>query len=53
MRQMSLRITNLNQQRQAIVRVCALADSIDEAVQGRLLLLWTAIRNVLSVTNGD
>jgi hypothetical protein len=53
MRQMSLRITNLNQQRQAFVRVCALADSIDEAVQGRLLLLWTAIRNVLSVTNGD
>lgn len=48
MRQMSLRITNLNQQRQAIVRVCALADSIDEAVQGRLLMLWTAIRNVLN-----
>jgi len=53
MRQMSLRITNINQKRQAFVKVCALAHSIDEAVQGRLLVLWTAIRNVLSVHNGD
>jgi SNF2 family DNA or RNA helicase len=53
MRQMSLRITNINQRRQAFVKVCALAHSIDEAVQGRLLVLWTAIRNVLNVHNGD
>jgi len=53
MRQMSLRITNINQKRQAFVKVCALAHSIDEAVQGRLLMLWTAIRNVLNVHNGD
>jgi SWI/SNF-related matrix-associated actin-dependent regulator 1 of chromatin subfamily A len=48
MRQMSLRITNLNQKRQCFVKVCTLAGSIDEAVQGRLLMLWTAIRNVLA-----
>lgn len=53
MRQMSLRITNINQHRQAFVKVCALAHSIDEAVQARLLMLWTAIRNVLTVHNGD
>lgn len=53
MRQMSLRITNLNQKRQAFVKVCTLAHSIDEAVQGRLLMLWTTIRNVLNVPNGD
>jgi SWI/SNF-related matrix-associated actin-dependent regulator 1 of chromatin subfamily A len=53
MRQMSLRITNLNQQRQAFVKVCTLAHSIDEAVQGRLLMLWSTIRRVLNVTNGD
>jgi hypothetical protein len=53
MRQMSLRITNLNQKRQAFVKVCTLANSIDEAVQGRLLMLWSVIRRVLNVTNGD
>jgi hypothetical protein len=53
MHQMSMRITNLNQHRQAFVKVCALAHSIDEAVQARLLVLWTAIRNVLNVHNGD
>ena len=52
MRQMSLRITNLNQKRQAFVKVCTLAHSIDEAIQGRLLMLWTAIRRVLNVPNG-
>ena len=53
MRQMSLRITNINQRRQCFVRVCTLTGSIDEAVQSRLLVLWTAIRNVLNVHNGD
>ena len=51
MRQMSMRITNLNQKRQCFVKVCTLRHSIDEAVQGRLLMLWTAIRGVLSVHN--
>ena len=46
MRQMSLRITNINQHRQCFVKVCTLANSIDEAVQGRLLMLWSAIRKV-------
>ena len=47
MKQMSLRITNLNQKRQPIVRVCVLEDSIDEAVQASLLRLWTAISAVV------
>lgn len=47
MKQMSLRITNHTQTRQAIVRVCVLEGSIDEALQASLLRLWTAIREVL------
>ena len=48
MKQMSLRITNINQARQPIVRVCVFENSIDEAVQGALLRLWTAISEVLA-----
>ena len=48
MKQMSLRITNINQTRQPIVRVCVLEDSIDEAVQASLLRLWAAISEVLA-----
>lgn len=47
MKQMSLRITNHNQRRQAVVKVCTLAGSIDEALQASLMRLWTAIREVL------
>lgn len=47
MKQMSLRITNHTQKRQAIVRVCVLEGSIDEALQEILLRLWAAIREVL------
>ena len=47
MKQMSLRITNHTQQRQAFVKVCTLAGSIDEAIQASLMRLWTAIREVL------
>lgn len=47
MKQMALRITNHSQARQAVVRVCALEGSIDEALQEILLRLWTAIREVL------
>jgi SNF2 family DNA or RNA helicase len=47
MKQMSLRITNHSQTRQAIVRVCVLEGSIDEALQEILLRLWAAIREVL------
>lgn len=47
MKQASLRITNHTQKRQAIVRVCVLEGSIDEAIQSSLLRLWTAIREVL------
>ena len=48
MKQMSLRITNHTQTRQAIVRVCCIEGSIDEAIQASLLRLWTAIREVLT-----
>ena len=47
MRQVSLRITNLNQPRHAFVRVCVLENSIDEALQTVLLRKWTSIREVL------
>lgn len=47
MKQMSLRITNYTQARQAVVRVCVLEGSIDEALQLVLLRKWTAIREVL------
>lgn len=47
MQQMSLRITNHSQSRQAVVKVCSLAGSIDEALQARLLMLWANIREVL------
>ncbi|MCW4115630.1 hypothetical protein NPA31_011715 [Aurantimonas sp. MSK8Z-1] len=48
MAQAALRITNHSQRRQALVKVVALAGSIDEALQSRLLTLWTAIRKVLA-----
>lgn len=48
MKQMSLRITNHTQTRQALIRVCVLEGSIDEAVEEVLLRKWTAIREVLS-----
>lgn len=51
MKQMSLRITNHTQTRQAIVRVCVIEGSIDEAIQSSLLRLWTAIREVLTNDN--
>ena len=47
MKQMSLRITNHTQKRQAVVKVCVLEGSIDEALQASLMRLWTAIREVL------
>lgn len=47
MKQMSLRITNHQQLRQAVVKVCVLEGSIDEALQASLMRLWTAIREVL------
>ncbi len=48
MKQMSLRVTNHTQTRQAVVKVCVLEGSIDEALQASLLRLWTAIREVIS-----
>ena len=48
MKQMSMRITNHTQKRQAVVRVCVLEGSIDEALQEVLLRLWTTIREVLA-----
>lgn len=47
MSQMSLRITNHTQTRQAVVRVCVLEGSIDEALQEILMRLWASIREVL------
>ena len=46
-KQMALRITNHTQKRQAVVKVCTLMGSIDEALQASLMRLWTAIREVL------
>lgn len=46
MQQMSLRITNHGQTRQALVRVCVLEGSIDEALNEVLMRLWTSIREV-------
>jgi len=48
MKQMSLRITNHSQKRQAVVKVATLQGSIDEALQASLMRLWTAIREVLT-----
>jgi SWI/SNF-related matrix-associated actin-dependent regulator of chromatin subfamily A-like protein 1 len=48
MKQMSLRITNHKQTRQARVRVATLDGSIDDAVQASLLRKWSAIREVLT-----
>ncbi|MCY0148346.1 SNF2-related protein [Hoeflea sp. G2-23] len=48
MKQMSLRITNHEQRRNAVVKVCVLQGSIDEALQASLMRLWTAIREVLT-----
>jgi len=47
MKQAALRITNHNQTRQVLVRVCVIEESIDEAIQASLMRLWTAIREVL------
>ena len=46
MKQMSLRITNHTQTRQALVRVCVLEGSIDEALQSIILRKMDAIREV-------
>ena len=48
MAQMSKRVTNLQQTRQAFVRVCVMEGSIDEALQQILMRLWTAIREVIA-----
>jgi SWI/SNF-related matrix-associated actin-dependent regulator 1 of chromatin subfamily A len=48
MLQASLRITNHSQARQALVRVCVLDGSIDEALQTILLRKWQAIREVMT-----
>jgi SWI/SNF-related matrix-associated actin-dependent regulator of chromatin subfamily A-like protein 1 len=46
-KQMSLRITNHGQKRQARVRVATLDNSIDDAIASALLRKWTAINEVL------
>lgn len=48
MKQMSLRVTNHAQTRQAVVKVCVLEGPIDEAQQASLMRLWTAIRELIS-----
>jgi hypothetical protein len=47
MAQMGARITNLNQPKQCLVRVAALADSIDELIQDRLVDLSRSIAHTL------
>jgi SWI/SNF-related matrix-associated actin-dependent regulator of chromatin subfamily A-like protein 1 len=46
MRQMALRITNINRPRTPLVRVATLENSIDEKIQERLMNLWTAIKEI-------
>jgi SWI/SNF-related matrix-associated actin-dependent regulator 1 of chromatin subfamily A len=46
MRQMALRITNINRPRTPLVRVATLEGSIDMAIQERLMNLWTAIKEI-------
>lgn len=48
MQQMSLRITNVNQQRNCFVKVYCIEGSIDEAIQASLLRLWKPIKEVLA-----
>jgi SWI/SNF-related matrix-associated actin-dependent regulator of chromatin subfamily A-like protein 1 len=48
MRQMSDRITNIEQARLTRVRVATLAGSVDDALQTVLLRKWSSIRKVLS-----
>lgn len=48
MQQMSLRITNHEQKRQARVRVAVLEGSVDEALETVLLRKWSVIREVLT-----
>jgi len=45
--QAAMRITNINQKRNTYVKVCCIEGSIDEAVQGALMRLWTAIKGVM------
>lgn len=47
MAQMGARITNLNQPKQCLVKVVALADSIDELIQDRLVDLSRSIAHTL------
>lgn len=47
MRQMALRITNVNRRNTPLVRVAVLAGSIDEKIQERLMALWAPIKEVL------
>lgn len=47
MAQASLRVTNHSQARLPRVRVVTMEGSIDEAIQSRLMMLWTNIREVL------
>ena len=46
MKQMSHRISNVNQTKPTFVRVCYIENSIDEAIQASLLRLWSAIKEV-------
>lgn len=47
MAQAALRVTNINQKANPIVRVCVLENTIDENLQASLLRLWTAINGVV------
>ena len=47
MSQMASRISNVSQTKNTFVKVCTIADSIDEAIQASLLRLWQSIREVV------
>ena len=53
MAQMGARITNLKQPKQCLVRVAALADSVDELIQERLVDLSRAIATTLGETYNE
>jgi hypothetical protein len=47
MAQAALRITNVSQTKNPVVKVCTIAGTIDDALQNALLRLWTSINKVI------
>lgn len=48
MQQASQRISNVNQTKNTIVKVCTIENTIDDAIAASLMRLWSSIRQVVS-----